>query len=67
MPPISPLPKADWQDIHRDVPARLAPDGPVDPLVATFLPVLEMVEAVLPMPCHVIEDSNVVAKAFVSS
>jgi hypothetical protein len=58
MPRVAPLPEAEWQDIHRDVLDRLAPDGPVDPLVATLLHVPEMVEAVLPMTRYIIEAST---------
>ena len=58
MPRVSPLPEAEWQDNHREVLARLAPDGPVDPLIATLLHVPGMVEAVLPMTRYIIEDSR---------
>ena len=58
MPRVRPLPEEEWQDIHRDVLARLAPDDPVDPLIATLLHVPEMVEAVLPMTRYVIEESS---------
>lgn len=62
MPRVSPLPEAQWQDTHRDVLARLAPDGPIDPLLATLAHVPGMAEAVQPMTRHVIEDSTLSPK-----
>jgi 4-carboxymuconolactone decarboxylase len=58
MPRVPPLLEAEWKDDHRDLLARLLPDDPVDPLVATLLHAPEIVEAVLPMTRYVTDEST---------
>ena len=58
MPRVPPLLEAEWKDDQRDLLARLLPDDPVDPLVATLLHAPEIVEAVLPMTRYVTDEST---------
>ena len=57
-PRISPLPEAQWTDVHRQLVTKFSRDGRADNGLATLLHLPPLVEAVLPYTIYLSEEST---------
>src|SRR5262245_49115082 len=60
VPRVDPLPESVWTDRHRQLAARLADGGLLDPVFTTLLHVPEMAEAVMPMTSYITSGSTLI-------